>query len=111
MVTATYDWFVGLVTDRRPLDENEVRSLADGRVVIGLVAVNNGLIDEIGGITEAQTWLESVRQIPSSLPLRTIDYSEPKPLIARLLGEMMGKSVLSERLTLDGLLSLWQPDG
>ncbi|MEX1036175.1 MAG: signal peptide peptidase SppA [Sneathiella sp.] len=111
MVTATYDWFVGLVTDRRPLDENQVRALADGRVVIGLVAVNNGLIDEIGGITEAQSWLESARQIPSSLPLHSIDYSEPKPLIARLLGEMMAKSVLSERLTLDGLLSLWQPDG
>ncbi|MDF2368539.1 signal peptide peptidase SppA [Sneathiella sp.] len=110
MVTATYDWFVSMVTQRRPLDEEEVRRLADGRVVIGLVAVRNGLIDEIGGITEAQSWLESEGQIPTGLPLRTIDYSEPKPLIARLLGEMMGKSVLSERLTLDGLLSLWQPD-
>jgi protease-4 len=110
MVTATYDWFVSLVTARRPLAENDVRALADGRVVIGLVAVKNGLIDEIGGITEAQSWLESEKQIPAGLPLRTLDYSEPKPLIARLLGEMMGKSVLSERLTLDGLLSLWQPD-
>ncbi len=110
MVTATYDWFVSMVTLRRPLDENQVRKLADGRVVIGLVAAKNGLIDEIGGITEAQSWLESEGQIPTGLPLRTIDYSEPKPLIARLLGEMMGKSVLSERLTLDGLLSLWQPD-
>lgn len=110
MVTATYDWFVGLVTARRPLAENEVRALADGRVVIGLVAVKNGLIDEIGGLTEAQSWLESAKQIPAELPLRTVDYSEPKPLIARLLGEMMGKTVLSERLTLDGLLSLWQPD-
>ncbi|MCC3304006.1 signal peptide peptidase SppA [Sneathiella sp. HT1-7] len=110
MVTATYDWFVSMVTQRRPLDETQVRALADGRVVIGLVAVKNGLIDEIGGITEAQSWLESEQQIPSGLPLRTVDYSEPKPLIARLLGEMMWKSVLSERLTLDGLLSLWQPD-
>lgn len=110
MVTATYDWFVSMVTQRRPLDEAQVRALADGRVVIGLDAVKNGLIDEIGGITEAQSWLESEQKIPSGLPLRTIDYSEPKPLIARLLGEMMGKSVLSERLTLDGLLSLWQPD-
>jgi protease-4 len=110
MVTATYDWFVSMVAARRPLEETEVRSLADGRVVIGLKAVENGLIDEIGGITEAQSWLESEEQIPSGLPVKTIDYSEPKPLIARLLGEMMGKSVLSERLTLDGLLSLWQPD-
>jgi len=110
MVTATYDWFVSLVTARRPLDENEVRRLADGRVIIGIVAVKNGLIDEIGGITEAQSWLESDRETPSGLPIHTVDYSEPKPLIAQLLGEMMGKSVLSERLTLDGLLSLWQPD-
>ncbi|MZR29825.1 signal peptide peptidase SppA [Sneathiella litorea] len=110
MVTATYDWFVSLVASRRPLAEAEVRALADGRVVIGLKAIENGLIDEIGGMTEAQSWLESAHQIPDGLPLRTVDYSEPKPLIAQLLGEMMGKSVLSERLTLDGLLSLWQPD-
>lgn len=110
MVTATYDWFVGLVTARRPLAETEVRQLADGRVVIGLVAVKNGLIDEIGGVSDAQSWLESAKQIPGGLPLRTIDYSEPKPLIARLFSEMVGKTVLSERLTLDGLLSLWQPD-
>ncbi|MCF8466344.1 MAG: signal peptide peptidase SppA [Sneathiella sp.] len=110
MVTETYDWFVSLVVARRPLKEDEVRKLADGRVMIGLSGKQSGLIDEIGGIEEARSWLESARQIPSSLPLRTVDYSEPKPLIARLLSEMMGKTVLSERLTLDGLLSLWHPE-
>lgn len=110
MVSETYEWFVGLVVARRPLDETAVRSLADGRVMIGLTGVQNGLIDEIGGIEDARVWLESARQIPASLPLMTVDYSEPKPLIARLLAGMIGKSVISERLTLDGLLSLWHPE-
>lgn len=110
MVGLTYDWFVGLVTARRPLDEAAVRKLADGRVMIGLEAVKNGLIDEIGGIGEARAWLESARQIPASLPLVDVDYSEPKPLIARLLTGMLGKGVITERLTLDGLLSLWHPE-
>ncbi|MCR9212875.1 MAG: signal peptide peptidase SppA [Proteobacteria bacterium] len=111
MVTETYDWFVDLVVDRRPLDEQEVRRLADGRVLIGISALRNGLIDELGGVQEARAWLESAKNIPSSLPVQTIDYSEPKPLIARLLSGMLGKSVITERLTLDGLLSLWHPEG
>lgn len=111
MVTETYNWFVDLVVDRRPLDEQEVRRLADGRVLIGISALRNGLIDELGGVQEARVWLESAKNISSSLPLQTIDYSEPKPLIARLLSGMLGKSVITERLTLDGLLSLWHPEG
>jgi protease IV len=110
MVTETYDWFVDLVTERRPLDVEEVRRLADGRVVIGISALRNGLIDELGGIEEARVWLESERQIPQSLPLNKVDYSEPKPLIERLFSGMLGKTVITERLTLDGLLSLWQPE-
>lgn len=110
MVSATYDWFLDLVATRRPIPREDVRSLADGRVMIGLVAVQSGLVDEIGGLEEARRWLESERGIPPGLPLRSIDYSEPKPLIAQLFSQMMGKSVLSERLTLDGLLSLWQPE-
>lgn len=110
MVTETYDWFVDLVVARRPLDEAEVRRLADGRVLIGISALRNGLIDELGGIIEARAWLESEREIPASLPLQTVDYSEPKPLVARLLEGSLGKSVISERLTLDGLLSVWHLD-
>ncbi|MEH6524829.1 MAG: signal peptide peptidase SppA [Sneathiella sp.] len=110
MVTETYDWFVGLVTERRPLEESEVRRLADGRVLIGISALRNGLIDELGGIEEARQWLESERQISRSMPLHKVDYSEPKPLIERLFSGMLGKSVITERLTLDGLLSLWQPN-
>jgi protease-4 len=109
MVTETYDWFVDLVADRRPLDRDEVLRLADGRVLIGISALRNGLIDELGGVLEARTWLESERDIPASLPLQTVDYSEPKPLITRLLQGSLGKSVISERLTLDGLLSVWHP--
>lgn len=110
MVTATHDWFIDLVTKNRPLSEAEARDIADGRVLIGKSALHAGLIDELGGIEEARIWLESNKQIPVSLPLITADYSKPKGVIGELIQGILGKSVISERLTLDGLISLWHPN-
>ncbi|MBL4739365.1 MAG: signal peptide peptidase SppA [Sneathiella sp.] len=107
MVTQTHDWFVNLVAERRPISHDEAAALANGGVLIGLSAVKVGLVDELGGLLEARTWLESEREIPSSLPLITVNYSEPKGLLEHLFQASLGKSVISERLTLDGLVSLW----
>ena len=109
MVSSTHEWFVNLVTDRRPLAREEAAKLANGGIFIGTKAVANGLVDELGGLYEARRWLESTYQIPADLPLLTQEYGPPKGLVDQLLEGMLGKSVLSERLTLDGLLSLWHP--
>ncbi|MEH6475477.1 MAG: signal peptide peptidase SppA [Sneathiella sp.] len=110
MVTQTHEWFVDLVANRRPLSRTEAAEIADGRVLIGRTALQAGLVDELGGLLEARVWLESDRQISASLPLITADYSTPKGLVGELLQGMFGKSVISERLTLDGLVSLWHPN-
>ncbi|WP_169566570.1 signal peptide peptidase SppA [Sneathiella limimaris] len=110
MVLQTHEWFVDLVADNRPISRAEAAAIADGRVLIGKAALQAGLIDELGGLEEARRWLESQKQIPSSLPLIVADYSTPKGLIQELLQGILGKSVISERLTLDGLISLWQPN-
>lgn len=110
MVDETHNWFVDLVADRRPLSREEAATIANGQVLIGLSAVKVGLVDELGGLLEARKWLESAKEIPLALPLITVDYSAPKGAIERLLQGMLGKSVLSERLTLDGLISLWHPN-
>lgn len=110
MVTETHNWFVNLVAERRPISHDEAATLANGGVLIGLSAVKVGLVDELGGLLEARAWLESEREIPGSLPLVTVNYSESKGLLAYLLQESLGKSVISERLTLDGLISLWHPN-
>jgi len=110
MVSATHEWFVDMVASRRPISRDKAELLANGGVQIGLVAVKTGLIDELGGFPEARKWLESEKEIPASLPVLLADYSAPRGLAERLLEGMLGKSVISERLTLDGLISLWHPN-
>ena len=57
MVLDSYDWFVGLVDERRPLSRAEVMALADGSVFTGRQALQHKLIDALGGEREAVEWL------------------------------------------------------
>lgn len=45
--------FIAAVAERRNLAENEVRKMADGRILSGEQAMNAGLIDEFGNFTDA----------------------------------------------------------
>lgn len=53
------DNFVRWVAEYRKLSVEKVEAMADGSTVLGDQALQNGLIDEIGGISEAMTYLES----------------------------------------------------
>ncbi len=74
--------FVGMVAAARNMEEPAVRAIADGRVMTGRRAQEAGLVDTLGGEREAREWLEAERQVPQSLPVRTI---ETRPLAERLL--------------------------
>jgi protease-4 len=45
--------FVRAVAENRPLDEEKVRALADGRIFSGEQALNLGLVDELGNLQDA----------------------------------------------------------
>ena len=117
LVDDSYDWFVGLVAERRNLDPAEARRLADGSVYTGRQALRVKLIDGLGGDKEARAWLAAEKGIAESLPLREWKKDENFfPLLgadalaglARLVGIDSGvASVLPRRLTVDGLLSVW----
>ena len=122
MIMDSYEWFIGLVTERRPLSEAEVRRLADGSVFTGRQALERKLVDELGGMDEARAWLHS-KGVDSEL--KVIEWKKPAnptlggvplALAAHLLGLEGGdlaalRSLAGEGLFLDGLLSLWQPVG
>ena len=109
VVRDLYGFFVDIVIARRPLEADKVRQLADGRVFSGRQAVANGLIDEIGVEKDAVLWLTSEHDIPAGLPIQTVsERDDDKSLLERLVG-LSGKSLFSNALTLDGLVSLWQP--
>ncbi len=99
--------FTDMVAERRGLDAARAQHLADGRVYSGRQALEHDLIDAIGGEAEARAWLVAERGLPEGLPVNDVD-TEPEsgewfPGVRSLTRNLL----LSERLTLDGLISVW----
>ena len=99
------------MAERRPLTRDELLPLADGRIFTGRQAVENGLIDAIGDERKALDWLVAEGRIPAGLPVETVAVDRPADTLAELLEGATGKSLFSNALLLDGLISLWQPSG
>lgn len=110
VVMDIYGMFVDLVAERRGLARPAALDLADGRIYTGRQALDAGLIDQLGGEREARAWLAEQHGIGAAM--RTVDVT-PRASISlgpEALVEAGGKMLFSEILTLDGLVSLWQPD-
>jgi protease-4 len=122
VVNDSYDWFVGLVAERRRLDPAEARRLSDGSIYTGRQALRLRLVDAVGSDEEARAWLAQEKGVSQDLPLREWEKEESfLPLfgadaisgVARLLGIELGvapafTSLLSRRVMVDGLLAVWQ---
>lgn len=113
VVNDTYEMFQQMVAERRKLPPDKVHELADGRVFTGREAIANGLIDQIGGEPEARAWLAS-KGVPASLPARKLEIEREdqfwSDVTHTMAAALFGKTYLSERLTLDGLVALWHPE-
>ena len=110
LVLDLFDFFVDLVVERRPLDRAQVLQLADGRVYTGRQAVANGLVDAIGGETAARDWLAEAKDIPRDIRAVTVKPKSERTGLSEALSSLTGKSLFSNALTLDGLLSVWHPE-
>ncbi len=51
-----YDQFVSAVAQGRKMDKDKVKSIAQGQVWLGSEAIENGLVDEIGGLVDAENY-------------------------------------------------------
>jgi protease IV len=127
IVKDSYDWFRGMVRDRRRLDEALLDRVADGRVFTGRQAIDLKLIDELGNEKTAIDWLAREKGVDPKLPVK--DYALSGRLsdlsflhVATIAGlKLVGLDGLAgrveelsavrtaERLNLDGLLALWHP--
>ncbi len=119
MVRDSYNWFVDLVDQRRPLDRAQVLALADGSVFTGRQGLANKLIDELGGEEQAVKWLEG-KGIGADL--KVIEWKKPEAIgifsltgaAAALLGvssegQTIAEAIQNQTLFLDGLVSVWHP--
>ena len=64
LVTDSFDWFKGLVKERRHLDDRQVARVSDGRVFTGRQGIDLSLVDALGGEREAIAWLEQEKRSP-----------------------------------------------
>ena len=110
LIDEMFAMFRDMVLLRRNLAPEAVTRFSDGRVFTGRQALKAGLVDEIGGEKEAVRWLEAERGIPAGLDVRRVKVRrDVDDLFGRVEG-LARKTILSERLTLDGLVSVWHPD-
>lgn len=132
LVQDTYEWFVSIVAEHRNLTASKARQLADGSVFTGSQGMENGLVDSIGDVETAKSWLVSERALSEDLEI--LDWS-PKRDTARIFSNPAGlgqitinwlaektgllpaqgvaetiRDVLPERLFLDGLISIMHID-
>jgi len=123
MILDSYDWFVGIVDDRRPLTRTEALALADGSVFTGRQAVQKKLVDTLGGEKQAVEWLKTKGVADG---LKIVEWKPADSSTSFLLGSSLGHAVGeaiglpgttgeilretgADRLFLDGLVSVWQP--
>lgn len=109
VVLNMYEMFVAMVGERRELAGDRLKLVADGRVFTGRQAVQNNLIDDIGGEEEARLWLEEAHSVARDLPTRDVAIRVESDSILDLVGGIIGKGYFREGLTLDGLVAIWQP--
>ncbi len=83
LVQDMFDQFVQMVATGRHMDPAAVRQLADGRAYTGRQAKELGLVDEIGGETEARAWLAAQHGISETLPTQDLELSS---LVQRTFG-------------------------
>lgn len=110
LVMDMYNLFVDLVSERRQMPRDTVVKLADGRVYTGRQAADNKLIDALGAEPEARDWLAAERGIPRATPVREVKVDRKDEGLRGMIQSVVGKALFSERLTLDGLVSVWHPD-
>jgi len=88
LVAESYQWFRGLVAERRALDGAALDAVSNGAVFTGRLAAENGLIDAIGGEPEARDWLESQDAKLRDLRVRDWGLEEDAPFLGRLVGRI-----------------------
>ena len=108
LVNNLFGQFVTMVVQARHLDEARVRQLADGRAYSGQQALELGLVDEIGGETEARAWLEKNKSVKADIPIADLKLGS---FYDQTIGAMLG--FVTQQFGLEFLnpvpMALWIP--
>lgn len=82
-----YEQFIQRVADARKLKLDQVDAIGGGRVWTGKQALENGLVDELGGFFEAIKKARELAKLPEDAPVALVQ-GKGKPLPAQLAEQM-----------------------
>lgn len=87
-----HGFFIEEVAQNRNLTLEQMERISDGRFLLGIEALEAGLVDELGGRDEAVEYLEERLAITA----KTIEYEEEQGLLAQLFGAEAGPQSRTE---------------
>lgn len=109
IVSEMYQMFQDMVLRRRDMSHANIVKFSDGRVFTGKQALKSGLIDQIGGEEEARSWLIEQRGVAANLEIRTVPLQSYTGGLLFRVKSLARKTIFSEPLMLDGIISVWHP--
>ncbi len=110
LIADSHAMFLELVAERRQIDAAALEKIGDGRVLTGRQALEANLVDLIGGESEAVAWLETEKGIAEGLPIRDVGGGGGLAKLLDRAAALGERTIFSERLTLDGLVSVWHAE-
>ncbi len=93
-VDSIYDAFLARVSEGRGWGVESVQELAQGRVWVGTQALDNGLVDELGGYREAISRVKEAADIEADAPVQIVSYPLQQSVFESLLS---GQGQLARR--------------
>lgn len=107
VVLDIYKSFMAVVAERRELSAGQAAEVADGRIFTGRQALAAGLIDQLGGETEARAWLSEAKGVDIRLPVKRITSEGLDERITGTVGRAVRTLLTSDPVQLDGLSAIW----
>ncbi len=85
-----YETFVSKAAAGRGMSVDDIKAIASGRVWSGMQAVENGLVDQLGGLDDAIAIAAEKAGIADDYKVRY--YPEQKPFLEQLLSDLEGEA-------------------
>jgi len=82
IIDQSHEFFIMEVAQNRNMSKEEIRKLADGRIMLGSQAFEAGLVDELGTKQDAIKYIESSLNITAV----TVEYKEKVSITELLYG-------------------------
>ena len=90
-----YQVFLQRVADGRSMKVDEVHKIAQGRVWTGMQALNNGLVDELGGLEDA---IAEAAKLADLDEFRLVSYPKVKDPLQQLIEDLLNQGSQEARI-------------